>query len=345
LIYIILFTILRILDYIGHPIGGPEHLASIMNLNAFLILFSVVIISLNPHEIKSLIKAYVYLTIIMSFFGILSWWLVNFDFIQDGNFKFSLFENSHGKYNRDKFDELGGYTAPYYLGLVLTASYEYSIMGFSYYRASGWAHEPTSATLFIVPAMLLLFTNKSMFHNSLQPIYFMIVFIFWLVCSAMGSIISLIVLGVIASIFYLLRRGITLKFLLTSCTTIIVGIILLPNINEVLESSTLIKDKFQGNTSPFIKLYNFLFWIDQDNNVVITLALQAFVYYYLFIGTMIVLKGKNTAVCMYGYICLYIVIHGAKGSWIHISMYIFSFFFFYVAVFASYRGKFSKSYN
>jgi hypothetical protein len=311
---------------------------SIINRTVLIFLFSMVLMSLTLVEIEKVIKAYIVFVFIMSFCGFAAWILLQFDFVQMGEFAFSLFRATGGKMTRDMDFENGGYEAPFYLGLILTKSSHYVFLDFSYWRASGWAHEPTTATLFVTPALIILALNKKLFSKAWRIIFFFTTAVFWLVCSAVGSIIAVLGLIVIRAIFRFLRTGLTVKRIIVIIIILAAGVVFYDVIYEKIIFSHLIQEKFSSRSvSLKLAIENF-FWFLYPFSIYTMLKKIILYLFILFIVTQS-FKGiwKGGTVAVYGYTCLYFILHGLKGSWYHVNSYLLLFFFFYILLI--YRQK------
>jgi len=317
---------------------------SVINLTVLLLLFSMVLMSLTLVEIEKVIQAYIVFVFIMSFCGFAAWILLQFDFVQKGEFAFSLFRATDGRMTRDMDFKNGGYDAPFYLGLILTKSSYYSFLDFSYWRASGWAHEPTTATLFVTPALIILALNKKLFSKGWRKIFFFTTAGFWLVCSAVGSIVAVFGLIVIRVSLSFLRTDLTVKKVIGIIIFLAAGVVFIDFIYEKIILSQLIQNKFSSRSVSLKQAIESSFWFLYPFGIFsffTSITRDLFLLFILIQSVKGILKDGNSAV--YGYASLYFILHSLKESFYHVSSYLLMFFFFYILMF--YRQKTANNNN
>jgi hypothetical protein len=107
--------------------------------------------------LRSLLRPYVILCLVIAIGGILAWALVQYDIVPWEDWLVPQELSA-------KLDRKGGanlYSLPYYLGLVLVGASDIDIIGT--FRISGWSAEPHTAALFVTPALFaipLVFKGK-----------------------------------------------------------------------------------------------------------------------------------------------------------------------------------------
>jgi hypothetical protein len=329
-VYLVLFCLLRL-----NSSHSFRTLLSLINLMVLAILFIILLSLLKEYEVHNLIKTHILLTTIISFASLISWIIVEFEYVHGTNFLFSLYDASDGKYTRDSHLKNGGYTAPYFIGLVLTSSYEYTINGFSYYRASGWSHEPSSGAFFVMPSIILLFANKDLFKNATKYMFILINMCAWLTYSSVGSLLAIMILLLFSLFISFVRKGINLTNFANLLFIITIFVLSITIFKDSLTSFDLFKEKFSGESKPFI-LINRILLMDLNEITLGNILLKVYVILCASISISGIVRGGESAA--YGYAFLYILIFGVKGHWSHTSAYIFTLFFFYLLVYYQYKS-------
>jgi hypothetical protein len=293
-------------------------------------LFIILLINLNEKKIYYSIKCYVYLAIIFSFCGLISWILISFDITAIGDNPYNLFIATDGKFGRDS-DILNSYEYPYGLGLVLTGGHNFYFGDFYFYRASGWAHEPTTATLFVVPAMIILTLGRNIYFAKINKyFYFIIIFLFWSVCLSFGSIISIILLSFISALFNFYRN----KFSIYNLYFLffMLGLTIL-YLKTNFEFSNLLENKISGFNVAFEQLLLSRYHNMWDLFYGFTMIFIALITIIISLKSLLINKYSR----LFGYIVLYIIIHSGKGSWELTLNYQFFIFFLFIMLHYSFN--------
>jgi hypothetical protein len=294
---------------------------------SLIILLIILFLNLNTKSIYQIEKLYIILVVAMSLTGIIAWILINFNITEIGEFSFSLTEATGGKFRRDK-NVAFGYDFPYSLGLVLTGSSAYELGSYMIYRASGWAHEPTTATLFIFPALIMLFEKNKYFNNYTRINCIILIFVFWIMCFSVTSIFAAIILITSICFFKLAIKRLTKNVFYIFFIVVIISLF-------ILAYSNIIRTKILHTTTPISQLL-----------VVIsdTLSMQLWgINMYVFILFACMLSfftfNRGTTATLRGYIVLYLIIHGGKGFMFHIMNYPFTYFIILSLIHYSFRAN------
>jgi len=241
-----------------------------------------------------------------------------------------------GAFQRD-FGEDNSYIFPYNLGFVLTGSGKMNLLGFSFFRISGWAHEPTSATLFIAPAIILLLHTKIITNTFLRLSALFIVGAFWFFAMALGSIFAFVILYFLYTTSILFIKIFPLKLSLFLffgvLTLVLLGFYLLDD----LVNSSLIISKVDFNSETFQTAIRRLNFFHPNNaisqatsfNYIMVYAIMFF-FFFNIVYSLFSQKEYNA----YALVVLYILIHTMKGSQDSVFVLIFPFFWFYVLHFS-----------
>lgn len=306
------------------------------NFNLFVLhaLFLLFIINTQEH-IVVYIRAYILLAIVMSFCGVLAQLIVETGLNPAGSYV-NLGELTNGAYSRDRGNDFS-YLFPFNLGLILTGDGTFSYGGFSFYRISGWAHEPTSATLFIAPAILLLVHSKIIKNILYRFIGLSILIIFWLFAMAVGSIIAFMILYAILGITTLHIKYFPKKLSLL----LLVGFILLMPIilyfYESIFSTQILLSKFSFESHTMSVAIDNLTWFMPDENKTTTYYLShLFLWVNIFIFLYVSITGiiSKKFIDVNSLVLFYLVLHSMKGSQESVFLLIFIFFWLYVAHFS-----------
>ena len=163
------------------------------NVNLFVLHFLFLLFLVHTKNLIVLyIKGYILLAVVMSTCGILAQLIVEVGLNPDVSYV-NLGELTHGSFSRDKGKELS-YLFPYKLGFILTGAGTFNFGSFDFYRISGWAHEPTSATLFVSPAIILLIHSRIIQKNFYRYLALTPIVIFWIFAMAVGSLLAFMIL-------------------------------------------------------------------------------------------------------------------------------------------------------
>lgn len=304
-----------------------------------VLLFTAVFLYAKPRELARLLRLYVIFCFVMALCGFTAWVLINWEFVDFRESLWSVYETTAGRIGRDK--DAGwegtnfGYSFPYGLGLVLTGSYQYDLFSLIFFRASGWVHEPTSATAFIAPALIIL-TRERLFVPVVRRVFLVTLLFFWMACAAVGSAISFS--GVILFYLFFKRDNNVLLKRLVGLTFI--GILYV----VYRESQTLF-----AATGPHLSLLaakletggdiNLLWDLLSPSTAQEFLGLASVVaitgIFFLFaVGTM---RGGSSAAITFGLILIYFVIHSMKGAWSHVfsSFFLMGFFIMFLRIYVS----------
>ena len=307
------------------------------------VLFLVFIINTRDFLLVYL-KSYIYFVFIMALSALFGFTLLNLGIVDAQSNFVNISELTGGAFGRDGGSE-NSYIFPFKTGFILTGSGKLNLLGLSNYRISGWAHEPTSATLFIAPAMILLLHAKIIVNNLLRISLLTIISTFWFFTMSLGSFLAF-------SIFYFFYITSTLfikEFPLKLSISIIFSILLVIVLSlyklEDLLNSSLISSKLNFDSHTFqAALKRITFFIPgvtegqsfAFNNTIILLIM--FIFFVNVIKSLLIEQNFNP----YALVVFYILIHTMKGSQDSVYINIFPFFWFYVLYF-SLPNKFTKS--
>ena len=309
----------------------------LFGLYIFLLLFG------REKDFRDFLKLYVLFCFIMAFFGTLASIIINMGIVDYQDSLWSVYEATEGRATRDR--DSHGYSFPYKLGLVLTGSHAYDIVGVTLYRSSGWLHEPASATLFIAPAIILLLKER-LFSNFVNAAFLFTICVFWLACAAVSSLLSFIIL---ISFYYFFKSGsgiLSRRFFIS--IIFIFMIILLGNspffnedliLNTSNESLFLSKFSKNGGLQITLKLFN-------PESLKDYFSLTTF----LFLGiTVVLLCRKIIKYSIYNsssfiLILLYFFVFSFKGGLPHLlsSPFVLFFIFLFLRTYLNSWNIFSK---
>jgi hypothetical protein len=306
------------------------------NFTLFILhaLFLLFIVNTKEHLVHY-IRAYILLAVVMATCGVLAQLIVEFGFNPHGSY-INLSELTDGAYTRDRDKEFG-YVFPYNLGLILTADGSFSYGGFSFYRISGWAHEPTSATLFIAPAILLLIHSNIIRNNLYRYFGLIVLIIFWLFAMAVGSIIAFIILYSLLGLTTLHIKYFPKKLSLLLIVGFITVLPILLFFSDSIFNTEILVSKFSFQSHTMSVAINNLTWFMPDENKPTTYYLShLFLWINIFIFLYVSLIGiiLKKFVDVNSLILFYLILHTMKGSQESVFVLIFIYFWFYVAYFA-----------
>ena len=244
--------------FIIHSANGAVHQLIVLALISLLLL---VLTTLSVNDIKIFLKLYIIFALIWTVCGTLSWAIVNLNII-DIDFHKHIFELSSqtgGRMVRNINNNLF-YLNPFGLGLVEVYHSAYEIMGISFLRASGWAHEPVTSSLYIMPAFLLAI-NVRLFSKTLNRLIISSLFIFIFAISQ--SITTLVAAIFISFIFFISLLNFPLRcFLILGVITI--AFLSVSNADSIVENISKIGG-FEG-IPLLIKIYSNESYITQFDN-------------------------------------------------------------------------------
>jgi hypothetical protein len=304
------------------------------NLFALHALFLLFVVNTKEH-IVVYIKAYIVLAVVMATCGVIAQLIVETGLNPDGSY-FNLGESTNGAYSRDRGKEFS-YLFPYKLGLILTGDGTFSYGGFSFYRISGWAHEPTSATLFVAPAILLLIHSNIISNNLYRYFSLIVLIIFWLFAMAVGSIMAFIILYSLLGLTTLHIKYFPKKLSLLLLVGFVVVSPLLLFFADSIFSAEIMMSKFSFESHTMSVAIDNLTWFMPDENKSATYYLtHLFLWINIFIFLYVALIGiiSKRFIDVNSLILFYLILHSMKGSQESVFVLIFMFFWFYVAYFA-----------
>ncbi len=305
----------------------------LLALHAFFLLF---IINTKDY-LQTYIKAYILFVFLMSVSGLVATAIVSLDLI---NISYTNINDlTNGSFTRDQGMEQS-YIFPYNLGFVLSAGGKLNLLGYEFFRISGWAHEPTSATLFIAPAIILMLHTKIIRNLFFRTLITITILSFWFFSMSVGSLLAFISLYSFVLVLTLYTKIFPLKLTVSIVFFLVMITLLVSFYIEPLLNSSIFSTKFDMEAETFQIFISELLWFipnsAHDQIFYFThLSIWALIMLFLFIILFSLSKEKLN---IYALILLYIVIHGMKGSQTSIYTHIFVFFWFYVAYF-SVSGK------
>lgn len=306
------------------------------NFNLFVLhaLFLLFLVNTKEHIINY-VKAYIFLAIIMSACGVLAQLIVLTGLNPDGSYV-NLGELTNGAYSRDRGNEFS-YLFPYKLGLILTGDGTFSYGGFSFYRISGWAHEPTSATIFIAPAILLLIHSRIIKNNLFRLFGIVVLIVFWLFAMAVGSIIAFMILYSLLGLTTLYIKYFPKKLsLLLLVGFVLISPILMYFYDSIFSAEILLsKFSFESHTMR-VAIDNLTWFMPDENKTTVYYLTHLFLWVNIFIFLYVALIGiiSRKFVDVISLILFYLILHTMKGSQESVFVLIFIFFWFYIAHFS-----------
>ena len=295
------------------------------------VLFLVYIINTRDHLLIYL-KSYILLVLLMSIAGLTAIVLVALG-LGDTSYV-NISELTGGAFVRDTGSERS-YLFPFKLGFILTNA-RLDLLGFNFYRISGWAHEPTSATLFVAPAMILLLHTKIIANSITKISMLAVISAFWFFAMSMGSLLAFIMLYS----FYITATLFVKIFPLKLSLSIVIGLFIAFLFGsfyfEELINSTIVS-KFDIQSQTFQAAIKRISWFIPEK--AITQAdsfslLIIFAILFFFLSNAFYSFSVQKDFNVYALVVLYIVIHSMKGSQESVFVLIFSFFWFYVLYFS-----------
>ncbi len=299
------------------------------------VLFFVFIINTKNYLLIYL-RSYILFVLLMAVSGIIANFLVSFGVVPSNANYVNISLLTDGAFQRD-VGALDSYLFPFNLGLIITGGGQLDLLGFSFWRISGWAHEPTSATLFVAPAMILLAHTKIIAKTINRIIFLSLIALFWFYAMSLGSLFAFIILYffyIIVTVFikFFPLRLTALVFIGTS-TILLAGFFYI----DAIFNSSLIATKLNLGSETFQIAMQRFQWFLPDSahsqaNSFTFIAIFSIIFMFLFnvFYSFSVEKSLNP----FALVVLYIVIHSMKGSQDSVFLLIFSFFWFYVLYFS-----------
>ena len=282
------------------------------------------------------IRSYIYLVFIMALFALFGFSLLNLGIVSaDSNFV-NISELTGGAFTRDIYDE-NSYIFPFYSGLILTGSGQLNLFGLSNFRISGWAHEPTSAALFVAPAMILLLHTRIIINNYFRFFLLTTIATFWFFTMSLGSFLAFLIFYFFYVPTTLFIKTFPLKFTLGIVLFISLSLLFGFYVFEDLLNSSLISSKIDFNSETFTEAMKRLTFFLPGQSLNQTTALfYLTIYLIMFFFFLNVLKSffleKN--INPFALVVSYILLHSMKGSQDSVFVIIFPFFWFYVLYFS-----------
>lgn len=298
---------------------------------ALLILLIAVLLSAKTEELTKLIRFYIVFCFIMAACGLIAWVLVNWKIVDYQNSLWSLYDATSGRATRD--EGIYGYSFPYGLGLVLTGSYQYDVMNFLFYRASGWVHEPTTAAAFIAPALILL-ARERIFTLPVRRLFFVTLIAFWMACGSVGSLIAF--LGLV--LFYLFFSRSKYVFWRPALAFASMGFLIwaYTEAQKIFAlnptSKSLLSSKLQGGGDIYLLLNLLSPDTPQEYLHLAVFFLGASVL--LFVAARAI-RSRNSSAVTFALIPVYLFIHSLKGNWAQVfgSFFTIGFVFMFLRVY------------
>ena len=331
IIMVIYFAILISVWCFGFLFGVSTSLHQFIIYAGIMFSFMLVLFSTREDILEGYLKIYIKVAVLMSFLGFIAWYLIFSEKVGVGDYQFD--GSAIGMHL---------YSFPYRLALVLTnVDIDASTIGsLVFLRASGWAEEPAWAATFIMPALILLVSNKELFKNRTRIIYITILILFWLVCGAISSIISVLVLIGISQVLELLRKFSLKRLILIVFASILIITPLIYFSSELDIMSGFIESKLSGDAQTLQDTRASVLWVLNPQpdlyHMMMLLALSSALLVFI-VSINAIIKGGE--VSTYGYIMLYLVLHGAKRGWVWFSFDTFTIFFFYLLLYNLYKQR------
>lgn len=283
------------------------------------------------------IKSYVVFVFIMATAGLLADLIYILGYVNEGRWSVNLSELTDGSFRRDLGRE-SSYLFPYNLGFILNGGNLYDFAGLQFYRISGWAHEPTSASLFIAPAIIYLI-HGSIIKNTFYRMFMLATVItFWIFVMAIGSLAAFILIYSFTTIAFIYSRHYPKKLSLFLFLMTIIFIPLIMYFNEVILNSSLILSKFDTSSETFQVFMRQISWASQNNYTTITkYAFNIFLWALILTMLYVSINGiiYRRFVDPNSLALFYIVVHSMKGSQESVFLLLFTFFWFYVSYYGT----------
>ena len=285
-------------------------------------------------------KYYVLLVFIMAICGLIANFIISLNLIDISYSWFNLSEATNGAFTRDLHDDYKSYSFPYFLGLILIGSGKLNFLGYEFFRISGWAHEPTSATLFVAPALILLIHGEIIKKFFFRAVMFVIIGAFWLFAMSVGSLLAFLILYPSVILLILFINVFPYKLSTRLFIIILLFMMILPIYMEPILESSIFTSKFDFSSETFQEAISQLTWFIPGSE-----KSTGYYFSHFFLWTIILLftfvalfaltnMGNKKFPNPYAIILLYIIIHSMKGSQETVFYLFFTFFWFYLAYFS-----------
>ena len=340
---ILLFTVYMVLRSIYWPSRFVSNLSAVILLSFFLVFI------INTREyLTSYLKAYIWVVFVMSLFGVISFIVVMAGIYPIEGNNVNLSELTKGAFVRDAYMSRS-YVWPYYLGLVVTGETPLDIFGYSFYRLTGWAHEPSSATIFVVPAILLLFKGDIINNFFIRAIFLTTIICFWLFCASVGSLLAVLILIATYILTTLYIKLFPFKMSLTIFLTLVSSFFFLILFFEPISESALFATKFDMDSHTMSMAINRFLWFTHDSTIAAPMlddagnSILGFHYYgyltiWMIISLFLWIIASDTfatgKLSIYSIILMYLILHSMKGSYLTVYVHTSTYLWFFVAYFA-----------
>jgi hypothetical protein len=327
--------LLLLLLYVTRSLSIDSNITS--NLGAILLhIFFLVFLLNTKYYLSAYLKIYILFVFIMSVSGILADFLVLFNFVSSNVDYVNISEMTNGSFTRD-IGSVDSYIFPYNLSFIITGGGKLDIFGYGFYRLSGWAHEPTSASLFIMPAILLLIHTRIFKSNFYRFCLLAAIVFFWIIVASVGSFLAVIILYSSVLVIFLYTKVFPLKGTIVISFILCFSVVFLVYFYEELLSSSILASKFNLDAETFQVMLNSLVWFlpnTQNNELFYFSNLIMYSLIFLFLLVVVASLIVQSELNVYTLILMYIVIHSMKGSQASVYTLIFVFFWFYIAYFS-----------
>jgi len=293
-------------------------------------------------DIQNYLKIYVYFVFIMASCAILADLLLMARIVDPFSGFININEWTNGSFTRDE-GVLDSYIFPYYLSFIITNGGKLGIAGLEFFRITGWAHEPTSYSLFIMPALILLISTKIVKSMLIRIFVFLTILGSWFLAGSVGSWLAVLILAffVIALVLYTKNFPFRLT-LIIFISALSVALLIFVNYDILYTQSTLLSSKFKFESETVQVAYASLTWY-LPNWEADTASYYAYLFIWcilvLFLGVVLRSLIVDKKINIFAIILLYVIIHSMKGSQTSVFTLVFVFFWFYLAYFSTNSGK------
>ena len=291
------------------------------------VLFLVFIINTRDYLLIYL-KSYIYFVLLMLAAGLAA----NFGVVEPYANFVNITALTQGAFTRD-ITMGDSYIFPYNLGFILISSGKLNLLGFEFFRISGWAHEPTSATLFVAPAMILLLHTKIIENLFTRLTVLGVIAAFWFFSMSLGSFLAFIILYFFYIIVILFNKVFPLKLTILLVAGLFFTILLASLYSNELLNSSLLYTKLNIGSQTFQAALDRLTWFLPDKTLGQGVSFSLMCIYaviFFFLTTIFYSFSTQRDLSPYALILLYIVIHSMKGSQDTVFTHTFTWFWFYV---------------
>jgi hypothetical protein len=319
--FVIPVVIYIILSSVASMNEGPINFSKQFLTLGFLALSFA---SASEKQQINLLKTYLYFCFFMSICGSMASILINTELVNLNEFKLSLTDISSGRFNWD-VDIENGFNAPYGLGLVLTkGSSLYYFLGIPFYRSSGWSYEPTFASFFVVPSLILLI-RENLINKKIRLIMGAVILFFLFCCFSVASFAALLSLFVIFKILDPAKKGSKKIFWIFVIGFIGLFVVNLYNTFKIEQPGIdLIESKLTEDSLSGINIFNI-----SGKSISDLSYLAILVLYITFIASYAISAIRNSGLKQtMGLILLYFILHSVKGNWYHTMTLNITFIFF-----------------